>query len=62
VNDGRRHFDRSSISLAAPDTAFVADARELPAGTVYVFTRSGTTWSIQQKLYPSDGTAAGEFG
>lgn len=31
-------------------------------GSAYVFVRSGTTWTFQQKLTPSDGTADDEFG
>ncbi|MCB1120166.1 MAG: FG-GAP repeat protein [Verrucomicrobiae bacterium] len=31
-------------------------------GAVYVFTGSGTNWSLQQKLTASDGTAQNDFG
>ena len=31
-------------------------------GSAYVFTRSGTTWSLQQKLTASDGAADDRFG
>jgi hypothetical protein len=31
-------------------------------GSAYVFVRNGTTWTQQQKLTPSDGTAGDEFG
>ncbi len=31
-------------------------------GSAYVFTRSGTTWSLQQKLTASDGAADDSFG
>jgi uncharacterized repeat protein (TIGR01451 family) len=31
-------------------------------GSAYVFVRSGTTWSEQQKLVPSDGAPADRFG
>jgi len=31
-------------------------------GSAYVFTRSGTTWTQQQKLIASDGSAADTFG
>ncbi len=31
-------------------------------GAVYVFTRSGTVWSQEQKLVPSDGAANDNFG
>jgi hypothetical protein len=32
------------------------------SGSVYVFVRSGTTWSQQQKLVANDGVASGKFG
>jgi len=32
------------------------------SGSAYVFTRSGTTWTLQQKLIASDGTAGDCFG
>ena len=32
------------------------------AGSAYVFTRSGTVWSQQQKLTASDGAASDRFG
>jgi len=32
------------------------------AGAVYVFTRSGTTWTQQQKIIATDGAASDEFG
>ena len=38
------------------------DTEGTDAGAVYVFTRSGTTWSQQQKLTASDGEAQDWFG
>lgn len=32
------------------------------SGSAYVFTRSGVTWSLQQKLIASDGTGSDMFG
>ncbi|HER45226.1 MAG TPA: hypothetical protein ENO12_00235, partial [Thermoplasmatales archaeon] len=32
------------------------------SGSAYVFTRSGTTWTQQQKLFPSDSEAGDSFG
>jgi MYXO-CTERM domain-containing protein len=32
------------------------------AGSAYVFTRSGATWNLQQKLVASDGAADDQFG
>ncbi len=33
-----------------------------PTGAAYVFVRSGTTWTEQQKLTPSDGLSGDNFG
>jgi hypothetical protein len=48
------------------DTALVGARGDSPngtdAGSVYVFTRSGTTWTLQAKLTSSDGTADDQFG
>ncbi|MFO0580011.1 MAG: MYXO-CTERM sorting domain-containing protein [Polyangia bacterium] len=49
------------------DTALVgAGAADTPgksgSGAVYVFTRSGTTWSEQKKLAASDALTGGRFG
>ena len=38
------------------------DGTKYDAGAAYVFTRSGTTWSQQQKLTPSDLAAYDYFG
>lgn len=43
--------------VGAPD-----DGTNGVAGSVYVFTRNGTTWSQQQKLTSSDGEAYDYFG
>lgn len=32
------------------------------SGSAYIFTRSGTTWSLEQKLLPSDGSTGKRFG
>jgi hypothetical protein len=42
--------------------AFGEDAEGSNAGAAYVFTRSGTTWSQQQKLTASDAAAGDRFG
>jgi len=48
------------------DTALIAAAYDDDhgegSGSVYVFTRSGTTWTEQQKLTASDGTSDDYFG
>lgn len=43
-------------------SAFGDDDRGLDAGAVYVFTRTGVTWSPQQKLVAADGAAYDGFG
>ena len=48
------------------DTAFVGDPHDddsgSTSGSVYVFTRSGTTWTQQQKLTASDAAGGDQFG
>src|SRR6185436_2272904 len=56
----------NSVSFSG-DTAVVGAAGDdTPGGTdvgsAYVFVRSGTTWSEQQKLLGSDGAADDYFG
>jgi uncharacterized repeat protein (TIGR01451 family) len=61
-------LDRFGCSVAlAGDTAIVGakedDTTGGPdTGSAYVFVRSGTTWSQQQKLVAADGTAGDLFG
>jgi uncharacterized repeat protein (TIGR01451 family) len=49
--------DTAVAGACADDTAGGADA-----GSAYVFVRSGTTWTVQQKLLAADGAAADAFG
>jgi hypothetical protein len=55
----------NSISLSG-DTALIGaptdDDKGTNSGSAYVFTRSGTTWTQQQKLLASDGAAGDQFG
>jgi hypothetical protein len=56
----------SSVALSG-DTALVGahdddTAAGTNAGSVYVFTRSGSTWSQQAKITASDGAATDRFG
>jgi hypothetical protein len=55
----------SSVSISG-DYAIVGaygdDAKGIDSGSVYVFLRSGTSWSQQQKLTASDGAAGDLFG
>lgn len=56
-----------SVALAADTVVFGAkfdddDVGGVDSGSAYVFTRSGTTWSLQAKLTASDGAAGDQFG
>src|SRR5579884_1576984 len=59
-------FDNFSLSVALSgdgNTALVgAYGKNGQQGAAYVFVRSGTTWSQQQKLTASDGAAGDQFG
>jgi len=59
--------DRFGVAVAiSGDTALVGaywhDAQAPNSGAAYVFVRSGTTWTEQQKLTSSDGDEADWFG
>ncbi|MBN8226712.1 DUF11 domain-containing protein [Corallococcus macrosporus] len=63
---GAESYFGFSVSLSG-DTAIVGapfhdTAAGESAGSVYVFVRSGTTWSEQAKLIPSDAGAGNAFG
>jgi len=53
------------ISLSG-DTALIGafwdDANGADSGSAYIFTRSGSTWTQQAKLFPTDGTEGDNFG
>src|SRR5262249_1767891 len=61
-------IDGDTLVAGAPIAPLVAGAPILPPpakvdqGAAYVFTRSGTTWTQQQKLTASDGEAGNFFG
>ncbi len=66
ANDGAAN-DRFGQSVAISGETIVVgsyndDTAFSNGGSAYVFVRSGTTWTQQQKLLPSDGTADDEFG
>jgi hypothetical protein len=42
--------------------AFLNDSFNVNQGSAYVFARTGTSWSLQQHLFASDGAIADEFG
>ena len=51
-------ISEDTIVVGAPDD----DGAFSNAGSAYVYVRSGTTWTLQQKLTGSDSTADDEFG
>jgi FG-GAP repeat/Calx-beta domain/FG-GAP-like repeat len=61
-------FDRFGWSVAVSNNVVAVGAREddtavgPDAGSAYLFTRSGTTWTQQQKLVPSDPFNGDRFG
>jgi len=64
VPDDSADWDQFGIAVAlSGDTALVgAWAPFTNTGAVYVFTRSGSVWTQQQKLSASDAAAGDEFG
>ncbi len=66
ANDGAV-ADKFGHSVAISEDTIVVgayndDSPLSNGGSAYVFVRNGTTWSFQQKLTASDGTADDEFG
>jgi hypothetical protein len=63
ANDGKA-FDRFGYSVAvSDDTVVVGASIDLNSqGKVYIFARSGGTWTQRQKLVASDGSARDQFG
>lgn len=62
-------FDRFGWSVAVSNGVIAVGAREddtvaggPDAGSAYIFTRNGTTWTEQQKLAPSDTFNGDRFG
>ena len=56
-------FFGGAVALSADgNTALIKAASKNGPGVVYVFVRSGATWSQQQKLNASDGAAGDAFG
>ncbi|MGH9937809.1 MAG: FG-GAP repeat protein, partial [Blastocatellia bacterium] len=52
-------LDADTLAVGAPRDAFGAATNQ---GSVYVFTRSGAAWTLQQKLFANDGARGDEFG
>ncbi|CAN5262227.1 hypothetical protein BH10ACI1_BH10ACI1_23770 [soil metagenome] len=68
ASDGAQ-FDRFGYSVAVSNNVIAVGAREddttaggPDAGSAYIFTRSGTTWTQQQKLAPTDTFNGDRFG
>ena len=60
---GSDQFGRSVSLSADGSTALVgAQGKSSNTGAAYVFTRSGSTWTQQQKLTASDAATGDEFG
>lgn len=67
IHQGAFPHTNAAIDVALDgDTALIGtpsnDEHGADAGSVYVFTRSGTTWSLHQQLVASDGGAGDNFG
>lgn len=63
VSDGIKNFGRSvSLSNSGNDIAIGAYGTAENHGCVYVFTRSGTTWSQQARVTASDGASGDSLG
>jgi uncharacterized protein (TIGR03437 family) len=52
-------IDGDVVIIGAPHDGTTTDSNR---GAAYVFARSGSVWSFQQKLAASDGTAGDQFG
>ena len=65
ASDGETEdFFGSAVSISGDTVAVSAQSDDHPdgsSGSVYVFVRSGTVWTEQQKLPAPDGTASGLF-
>lgn len=51
-----------SVALSGDTLVVGADRDDVSAGSVYVYTRSGNTWTFQQKLTASDRSSFDIFG
>ena len=63
ASDGVKYDNFGKSVSVSGDTAVVsANADDSSKGSAYVFIRSGTTWTLQQKLTANDGAEADYFG
>src|SRR4029453_9616491 len=52
----------SAVSVSGDTLVIGAPRDDFEKGSAYVFVRSGTTWTYQQKLMASDGATNEDFG
>jgi hypothetical protein len=55
-DNGHRHSSNrfgNAVSISGSTISIAAQYEDNSAGAAYVFTRSGTTWSLQQRIQPS---------
>ena len=62
ASDGATNAKFGSSASVSGDTAVIGATGDSGNGAGYVFVRSGTTWTEQQKLTASDGAAGDAFG
>ena len=63
ASDGAaNNFFGNSVSLQDDRAVVGANGNETNRGAVYVFVRSGTTWTQEARLTASDGSAQDQFG
>ncbi len=58
---GTNHLFGHSVSISG-NTALVGAYQAGPGGAAYVFVRSGTGWTLQQRLVAPDGASSDRFG
>jgi hypothetical protein len=56
------HIFGSSVAITGDTVVVGAPGANVDQGSAYVYVRSGTTWSLQQKLLANDGAASDRFG
>jgi hypothetical protein len=65
ASDGAAGDEFGNSVFLSGDTAIIAspfdDDNAANSGSAYVFVRTGTTWTQQQKLLPSDGASGDQF-
>jgi hypothetical protein len=65
ASDGAAGDNFGTFNTLSGDTAFIGapfdDDNGTNSGSAYVFTRTGTTWTQQQKLLASDGATGDQF-